>query len=97
AADLADVTRALGIRQAIAVGHSSGGHAIVLAAALAPDAFRTLLAIDPTIFPEQFYGAPRVDASFTLRRKNHWHSAEEMLERFRSRPPFAAWRPEILG
>lgn len=94
--DLAGLVRALGFEGAIGIGHSSGGHAITLATALAPGAFRSLLLIDPTIFPPERYGHSKFDASFTLRRKNHWHSAEEMVERFRNRPPFASWRPEIL-
>ncbi len=94
--DLAALVRALDLRDAVGIGHSSGGHAITLAAALAPDAFRFLLVIDPTIFPPERYTQAKFDASFTLRRKNHWHSAEEMFERFRDRPPFAGWKPEIL-
>lgn len=94
--DLAAVVRALGLRNAVGVGHSSGGHATVLAAARAPDVFRTLLVIDPTIFPPEWYSQPRLDASFTLRRKNNWQSIEEMIERFRNRPPFAAWKPDVL-
>jgi lipase len=95
-ADLAALVRALDLRGAIGIGHSSGGHAVTLAAAMAPEAFRSLLLIDPTIFPKEYYGQPNLDSSFTLRRKNHWHSVEEMVERFRDRPPFAAWKPEIL-
>lgn len=95
--DLAAVVRALGLEKPIGIGHSSGGHAMALAAALAPEVFRSLLLIDPTIFPAARYAEPKLDASFTLRRKNHWHSAEEMIERFRDRKPFAAWRPEVLA
>ena len=94
--DLAALAEALDLDGAIGIGHSSGGHAMTLASALAPDAFRTLLLVDPTIFPADRYAAPKLDASFTLRRKNRFHSADEMLERFRDRPPFAAWRPEVL-
>jgi lipase len=95
-ADLAAVARALSLRDAFAVGHSSGGHATVVAATLAPEAFRGLLLIDPTIFPPEWYSLPKLEASFTLRRKNHWHSAGEMFERFHNRAPFASWRPEVL-
>ena len=95
-ADAAELVRALRLRGAIGIGHSSGGHAMALAAALAPEAFRALLLIDPTIFPAQLYRQPKLDASFTLRRQNHFGSPEEMIERFRNRAPFAAWKPEIL-
>ena len=94
--DVAEVIGALRLRNLIGVGHSSGGHAMALAAALAPEVFRALLLIDPTIFPPDRYLQPRIDASFTLRRKAHFSSPEEMIERFRSRAPFATWRPEVL-
>lgn len=94
--DIAEAVRALRLRDVIGVGHSSGGHAMALAATLAPEAFRALLLIDPTIFPAERYRQPQVEASFTLRRKSRFGSPEEMIERFRSRSPFAAWKPEIL-
>jgi pimeloyl-ACP methyl ester carboxylesterase len=96
-ADVAAAVRALGFEDANGIGHSSGGHAIALAAALAPEVFRSLLIVDPTIFPQERYAQPKIDASFTLRRKNHWQSIEEMIERFRDRKPFAAWKPEVLA
>ena len=94
--DVAGMARALGLRGAIGIGHSSGGYATVLAAALAPAVFRSVLAIDPTIFSPERYSEPKLDASFTLRRKNHFVSPEEMIGRFRERPPFARWKPDIL-
>lgn len=94
--DLAQLAGRLELRGAIGIGHSSGGHAIVLLAALAPEALDRLLAIDPTIFPKERYGQAPLDASFTLRRKNHWHSVEEMVERLSAKPAFATWQPEVL-
>jgi lipase len=94
--DLAALVRAVELRDAIGIGHSSGGHAITLAAALAPEAFRALLLIDPTIFPLELYKQPKIDASFTLRRKNRYLSVEEMIGRFSGRAPFATWKPEVL-
>src|SRR5204863_9392033 len=41
--DLSEVVRAIGLRGALAVGHSMGGHAAVLAAANMPLAFAGLL------------------------------------------------------
>jgi len=94
--DLAAIVRHLGLRNTVGVGHSMGGHALTVAAALAPECFRTLLLVDPSIFPPERYGEARLKASVTLRRKNVWRSAEEMWERFHSRPPFASWKPEVL-
>jgi lipase len=94
--DLVAVAEHFHVRDAIGIGHSSGGHTTVQAAALRPRTYRALLLVDPTIFPEEYYGTEPPDASFMLRRKNEWESPEAMFERFHARPPFAAWRPEIL-
>jgi pimeloyl-ACP methyl ester carboxylesterase len=94
--DLAAVMEHFGVNAAIGIGHSSGGHTTVQAAALRPETYRALLLIDPTIFREKYYGTAAPDASGTLRRRNEWESAEEMFERFESRPPFAGWRKQIL-
>jgi len=94
--DLAGVLGRLGVHGAFGIGHSSGGHSMVQAAALVPDAFQAMLLIDPTIFPLFRYGGTALDFAFILRRKNVWRSPEEMMERFGGRAPFATWVPEIL-
>jgi pimeloyl-ACP methyl ester carboxylesterase len=94
--DLAAVADQLNVRDAIGVGHSMGGHSMVTAVALRPETFAALLLIDPTIFPPEYYGQALLDVSFVQRRRSTWNSPEEMFERFRSRPPFASWRPEVL-
>jgi pimeloyl-ACP methyl ester carboxylesterase len=95
-ADLAALAESLDLRDAIGIGHSMGGYAIALAASLRPGTFRALLLVDPTIFPPSQYGKSPPDAAFTLRRRNIWKSPAEMTERFRERPPFANWKPDIL-
>jgi lipase len=94
--DLAAVAEHWDVRDALGIGHSSGGHSTVQAAALRPRTYRALLLLDPTIYPQELYGTPAPDASFTLRRRNLWASPDEMFERFKARPPFAGWWPEIL-
>lgn len=94
--DLAAVAEYFHLRDTVGIGHSSGGHTTVQCAALRPETYRTLLLIDPTIFPRELYGAPFPDVSFTLRRKNHWHGADEMFERFKGREPFSRWDAGIL-
>jgi len=94
--DMTAVAEHWDVRDAIGIGHSSGGHTTVQTAAARPQTYRALLLLDPTIFPPEFYGTAPPDASFTLRRRNQWASADEMFERFKARPPFAGWRPEIL-
>ena len=94
--DLAAVAEQLNVRNAIGIGHSMGGHAVVSSVTLRPGTFASLLLIDPTIFPPEYYGQSLMDTSFVRRRRNIWSSPQEMFERFRGRPPFASWQPEIL-
>jgi lipase len=84
------------VEGAVGIGHSMGGHITVQAAAIRPETYSALLLVDPTIFPESYYGGPAPDASFTLRRRNQFASPDEMFERFRDKLPFQRWRPEIL-
>jgi pimeloyl-ACP methyl ester carboxylesterase len=101
--DLARVAVALDLRDAVGVGHSMGGHAMVIAAALEPGRFRRLVLIDPVIVaPEEYVaqsGARGWPLDFehpTARRRDRWSSPEEMLARFRDRTPYSAFAPEVL-
>lgn len=96
AQDVAAVGAALGLRGALAVGHSVGGHAVTLAAALNPALFARLLLIDPVIMPRAAYVGVQDFAHFTARRRADWSSPDEMYERFKDRPPFNAWQPQVL-
>ena len=91
AQDVVAVGRALGLSGAVGVGHSIGGHAVTLAAALQPDLFAALLLIDPVIMPRENYVGVRELNHFTARRRNQWGSPDEMYERFKDRPPFSAF------
>ena len=70
--DMAAVAEQLDLRDAFGIGHSSGGHTTVLAAALRPHTYRAILLVDPTIWAPEFYDTQPLDASFTLRRRNIW-------------------------
>jgi lipase len=94
--DLAGFADALELRGAVGIGHSMGGHTIVAAAVLRPQTFRSLVLIDPTIWVEERYGQPPLDASFIARRRNVWESPAAMYERFSGRLPFSRWQPEVL-
>jgi lipase len=94
--DTAMVAKELGLRDALGVGHSLGGHAMVVAAATEPSAFSSLLLIDPVIQSPDRYNGALTDVGFIARRRARWKSVEEMYERFRIRPPFSAWKSDIL-
>lgn len=96
AGDLMAAARRFGIKDALGVGHSMGGHSLVAAAIQEPGIFASLVLIDPVIFPPEYYGALPPDASFILRRRNEWSSPGEMFERFRTRRPFVTWREQAL-
>jgi pimeloyl-ACP methyl ester carboxylesterase len=94
--DAAALAEALGLSGAIGVGHSMGGHAVTLAAALRPESFSSLLLIDPVIRPRDSYVGPWREAHFVSKRRNRWASAQEMFDRFQDRPPFANWDRAVL-
>src|SRR5262249_6758336 len=94
--DVVAVGQALGLSGALGVGHSIGGHAVTAAAAHQPGLFSSLLLIDPVILPrERYIGVTHLD-HFTARRRSEWASPDEMIERFKDRPPFSAWNPQVL-
>lgn len=98
--DVAAVGRELRLRDAIAVGHSKGGHAVTYAAALAPGVFRSLLLVDPVIMAPETYRRTAEEGPagehFAARRRDRWASPNEMFERFRGRLPYSAWQPAAL-
>jgi pimeloyl-ACP methyl ester carboxylesterase len=95
-ADVAAVAEALNLSGAIGVGHSMGGHAVTLGAALRPASFSSLLLIDPVIRSRDGYLGPWTEAHFVAKRRNRWKSAQEMFERFQDRPPFVHWDRAVL-
>jgi pimeloyl-ACP methyl ester carboxylesterase len=101
--DLAAVVDALELEGLVGVGHSMGGHAMVDAAALRPEAFRRLMLIDPVIASPDQYGEGGWTISNlagmqhpTAKRKRRFASPEAMIERFRDRVPYAVFHPEAL-
>ncbi|HEX9370728.1 MAG TPA: alpha/beta hydrolase [Roseiflexaceae bacterium] len=94
--DVAALGCALGLRGAIGIGHSLGGFAVTLGAALAPELFAALLLLDPVILPQSSYAESFADEQFTARRRNHWESPAAMYARFKDRRPFKYWKPAVL-
>lgn len=101
--DLRDFADALDLRDVLGVGHSMGGHAMVEAAAARPERFRRLVLIDPVIASPETYGEGGWTITLadggphpTAKRKRHFGSPEEMIERFRDRVPYSVFHPEAL-
>jgi len=94
--DVAEVVKLLGLQDAVGVGHSKGGHAVTYAAAHVPEAFGSLLLVDPVIMPREAYKDLQPGEHFAARRRNEWASPDEMYERFKDRPPFRGWEPAVL-
>ena len=65
-ADAAALAESLQLEGAVGVGHSLGGHAITLAAALCPGAFAGLVLLDPVIRPKDRYTGPWTEAPLRL-------------------------------
>ncbi|MEP7290721.1 MAG: alpha/beta hydrolase [Chloroflexota bacterium] len=96
AEDLLTVGREFALQGIVGIGHSLGGHAVTLAAARQPTLFARLLLIDPVILPREHYVGYTEFEHFTARRRSQWSSPDEMFERFKDRPPFYAWKPQVL-
>lgn len=106
--DLLNGMRAHGIDSVIAVGHSFGGIASLLAAIREPARFRALCLLDPTfLLPEWLAGLERLRASgspmqdfplaqMALRRRRVFESAQAAYENFRSKAAFRDWPDETL-
>jgi pimeloyl-ACP methyl ester carboxylesterase len=94
--DVAAVSRQLELRDVIGVGHSMGGHSLVVASAHAPEAFSELVLLDPVILPSQGYLGPYQDPHYARKRRDRWSSPDEMFDRFHDRGPFARWDERTL-
>ena len=101
ARDVATFLDAAGLTQAVGIGHSMGAHTLVQVAADHPEAFARLVLFDPVILAPEFYapGEPLYTADNphpAIRRKRDFASAEEMMERFRTRDPYILFAPRVF-
>ena len=97
--DQAAMAAALDIQGAVGIGHSMGAHALVQAAAYAPERFRQLVLLDPVIrAPAEYHQAPVPPGTLhpAAQRKNHFESAQQMFERFVDRPPYSVFDTQAL-
>lgn len=101
AADLRAFRSALGLPTAVGIGLSGGATAIALAAAAEPAAFDRAVLIEPIVFPNHdiadvWEGHTRSMVNRTIKRRTVWASRDEIDASYRSRPPFSAWRDDML-
>jgi pimeloyl-ACP methyl ester carboxylesterase len=98
--DLAGAIEALDLKHLTGVGHSMGGHAMVLAAAKLPARFRGLLLADPVItdpeYSRKIEGRIRAADHPISRRRNRWDSPAHMEEVFAAKEPYSRWDREVL-
>ncbi len=87
----------------LVVGHSFGGTAAVVAAALRPDLFRRLVLVDPVVpppptMPELGDGrdVARLLAAGARRRRSLWQSREEARKSWEANGFFARWDREVF-
>ena len=98
--DLAALMDSLGLRGIPIVGHSSGGTTAAHLAATHPGYASALVLIEPIIRPSGFNsgeGRPNDLAEGARRRRTVWPSRAEIVETYRQRKTFAAWREDVLA
>jgi len=100
--DTIGVLRALGIQDALGVGHSAGATTLAGVAAVEPSLLRRLVMIDPVLFHPDFarrmeeLGIDNPMAARTRTRRIVWSSREELFQSFRGREPYVTWTDEAL-
>ncbi len=105
--DLLSGLRAYDLTGVIAVGHSFGGVASLLAALAEPERFRALILLDPTILPppamalmEQFVAQGSIQefplVQGALRRRRRFASVEAAFAYFSERSLFRDWPEAAL-
>ncbi len=98
------ITRELGVaRVELAVGHSFGGTAALVAAARRPDLFARIALLDPVLVgpPEIAAKYPRQSPGKRMgkvarKRRQVWPSRDAVREAWKNRDPFRIWDPRAL-
>ncbi len=79
-----------------AVGHSMGGAALLLAELTRPGTFRHLFLFEPIVFPTGLDPAGNPLADLTRRRRAHFDSAEDAIDRYRGKTTLGSLRADCL-
>lgn len=81
----------------VGVGHSAGAASLVLAERVHPGRFAGLVLIEPIIMkPPHGRSEDSALANLTMRRRFRFASLEDVRANFVGKPPFSAWRPDVL-
>lgn len=106
--DALAVVHALGLRGALAIGHSMGGAALLMAEIAEPGTFRGIVAYEPIVFPpapqddgqdDGQDGAQSVRPSLAggaRKRRSVFGSKQAAYDNFASKPPLDVFTPEAL-
>lgn len=102
--DVLAVIDHLGLQETQAVGHSKGGAALLLAEIARPGTFDRLAVFEPIVFPAMGDGASTATgdlpenplAAGARRRREHFDSYEEAIDRFAAKRPLGLLRRDVL-
>jgi pimeloyl-ACP methyl ester carboxylesterase len=96
--DTADAVAALGLSRPLAVGHSSGAAALLMAEASRPGTFAAIWAYEPIVVPLDDPLPPSDNgmSQGARRRREVFGTREEAYENFASKPPFSSLAPAAL-
>ncbi|MFN2426435.1 MAG: alpha/beta fold hydrolase [Candidatus Binatia bacterium] len=99
--DTIDLMKALGVRDAVGIGHSAGATTLAGVAAAEPSLVGRLVMIDPVLFHPELArlieeAGQNPMAARTRTRRVVWSSREELFRSFRRREPYATWTDEAL-
>ena len=98
--DAADVAATLqGDGPILAVGHSMGGAALLMAALRAPERFRGLVVYEPIAMPKDVIpsgGQGNMLANGARRRRSSFPSFEDAIANYSAKPPMNVFTPEAM-
>lgn len=96
--DVIEVAGASGDAPVFAFGHSSGGAAVLMAAAKRPDLFESLFCVEPVVWPDPGAARERAEAlaAGARRRRASFASRAEAFDNYGAKPPFAWFDEKAL-
>lgn len=96
--DVLTAVDGLGLERPVAVGHSCGGAATLLAEANRPGTFRFVWCYEPIVWPDPEQARSRAErlARGARRRRDQFPSRQDAYENFAAKPPFSTLAPAAL-